>query len=45
MKEEKERIEEVIEERIIRYAHELLEEKGLNLREIEKIRHSSTSEA
>lgn len=44
LKEERERIEEVIEKRIAKFAHELLEEKGLNLKEIEKIRNSSSSE-
>ena len=44
LKEERENIEEIIEKRIQIFAHELLEEKGLNLNDIEKIRNSSSSE-
>lgn len=44
LKEERENIEEIIEKRIQIFAHELLEEKSLNLNDIEKIRNSSSSE-
>lgn len=43
-KEEKENIEEVIQKRIQIFIHELLEEKGMVLDDIEKIRDSSSSE-
>lgn len=44
LKEERENIEEVIEKRIQIFVYRLLEEKGLNLNDIEKIRHSGSSE-
>lgn len=43
-KEEKENIEEVIQKRIQIFIHELLEEKGMGLDDIEKIRDSCSSE-